>query len=244
MTKTTDSSTTTFTMEVDNDKVTVIERFAIPDSAGVAEALDQARRHIAEHWRPREDYTGSLLMRHRVEEYNIFSGAGDTEGLAMYSRWRSPAGGPPSTVPSEWSLTALLPQATVLSSRTYKVDFTESLTEGDTGTPVSIAAAPIAHMGVFVDFPRGQEALLERARVHSKESFAAGGVVGVNFHVSLDGQEAVNVGQWTTVEHLPGLAQQDGFGAVDFYWKGVATIEGMFFDLVEVDLPTKTAGAR
>ncbi len=227
---------TTFVIARSDDTVVVIERFSIPDADDLSAALGTAERHIAEQWRGRGDYAGSLLLRHRKQTFNIFSGPGNVPGLAVYSRWRRPAdGSAPATVADAWSLRPCLPGVTVIDSRTFTVDFTESLTEGSAGTPVSLAAAPIAHMGIFTRI-RAMEPLLVEARAHSKESFRAGGVIGVNFHPSVDGEEAINFGQWTTVEHLEKLADQPGFGASNFYWEGLSDgHEGMFFDVVAVD---------
>ena len=228
-------TTATFDISAGDGTVTLIERFAVaPDE--VAAALEQARGHSATHWRPRTDYAGSFLLRHRAEAASIFSGPGDVSGFAVYSRWRPAAGSPPpTTVPDHWSLAVARPGAEVISSRTYTVDFTESVSTGSAGSPVSLTATPIAHMGIFSSFTSGQEPLLVQARKHSAESFGAGGVVGVNFLPSADGHDVINVGQWDTLDHLPSLSRQEGFAAADHYWDGLADFEGMFFDLVAVD---------
>ena len=249
MTTTTDGSTATFTMVPGGGTVTIIERFSIPDPQDVEAALERAQDHMTRVWGQREDYAGALLLRHLDQRVtpNIFAGPGNISGVAVYSRWRPAADArPPAEVPPEWSLAAALPGAEVISSRTYAVDFTESLSGGSESSSISRAAAPIAHMGIFTEFTSDQEQLLQQGRTHSAESLVAGGVESVNFHRSLDGHDVVNFGQWVSLDFLANLSEQSGFAAVDHYWDGYADgFEGIFFYVVRVDPdPADQAGAR
>lgn len=214
--------------------ITVIERVAIEDAGEVRDALTRVLDHIHSNWSEREEYRGALLFSHREEPNSIFSGPGDVSGIAVYSRWQH-AGEPPVSVPEEWSVLSLLPDARVLGSRTYTLDFSESLALGSEGSPVSKAVTPFAHMGIFTQFTAGQEPLLAAARQYSAESLSPEGVVAVNFVASVDEQEVINLGQWKSVEILAKLALQPRFAADDNYWDGLSDFEGMFFDLVAVD---------
>jgi hypothetical protein len=219
-----------------DDGVSIIERFAIDGSSGVEDALRRIASHVEIHWRNREDYRGSLLLRHRVEPNNIFVGPSDVSGVAVYSRWQPGAAGEKSAAgKDEWSVAALLPESRMLGSRSYTVDFSESVGGGTECSPVSLDATPIAHMGIFSNFTHDQESVLVVARRHSAESLSPGGVVGVNFHASVDGQELINLGQWESVDFLAALSTQARFAADDHYWDGMCDFEGVFFDVVAVD---------
>jgi hypothetical protein len=141
-------------------------------------------------------------------------------------------GSAPATVPGAWSLEATLPAFTMLDSRTYAVEFTDS---ADPPTLLSLDQTPFAHFGIFSVAIENQDRLLDLARENAPRSLqVTPGLISINFHRSVDGNQVINLGTWNTFDHINTLLQQPGFSKDSLYWSGVADFQPDFFDVVFV----------
>ncbi len=206
----------------DQDVVTVIERFDVP-AAEQPEAVGRATDHIARGWKDDSEFVAAVLLRGR-----------ERGGITSYSQWKQPVdGSAPATVPGAWSLEATLPTFTMLDSRTYTVEFTDS---ANPPTLVSLDQTPLAHFGIFSLAGENQDRLLDLARENAPRSLqVTPGLISINFHRSVDGTQVINLGTWNTFDHINALLQQPGFRDNSPYWSGVADFQPDFFDVVLVE---------
>lgn len=236
---------TTLTLSEGAGLVTVIERLGLgapeagpgPDSSAPPRptdvptvsteqvaAVDAARRHIDAAWRHDEDFAGSLLLRSR-----------DHNRLTVYSQWRRRPDSVPGEPPPAWSIAphvhAVEPSTHVLDARTYRVEFTDGT---HPPTTLSTSSTPFVHFGIFSVAAGKQDALLVLAREYAPAALVTPGIVAVNFHRSLDGQQVVNLGPWTSFDAFATLFEISGFKDQSVYWEGVARFQPDYFDLVGV----------
>jgi Antibiotic biosynthesis monooxygenase len=199
--------------------VTVIQRFEVL-STQHADFIRQASEQIAQNLKKQPKFFSAVLFRGR-----------DSEQIAFYSQWAKTADSPkPATVPTEWSLASVLPRFTLLDSRTYTVEFTDAAGQP---TLISLTQTPLAHFGIFTMSRDNQDRLLDLARDNAPRAVkTTSGLISVNFHRSIDGLQAINVGAWNTFDSLKQLEQQPGFTSSSPYWSGVADFQAQFFDLV------------
>ncbi|SER16432.1 putative quinol monooxygenase [Lentzea albida] len=155
--------------------------------------------------------------------------------FVVYSQWRA-EGEPPEQVPAEWSVADQLEGFEPVDKRTYAVDFSAPADL----TRFSVRDTPLAHFGVFSVNPDDQERMLELARKHAPDSLGTPGLLGVNFHRSLDGGQVVNLGAWTTFGGFDELLGRAGFRDEEVYWQDVAEFRPHFFAVV--DVVARTAG--
>ncbi len=204
------------------DIVTVIERFDVP-AEKQSEAVGRATDHVALAWKEEPGFVAAVLLRGR--------GGG---GIVAYSQWKRPVDGSlPVSVPGAWSLEAALPGFTMLDSRAYTVEFTDS---ADLAAELSLDRTPFAHFGIFGVARENQDRLLDLARENAPRSLQhAPGLISINFHRSTDGSQVINLGTWNTFDHIDQLLQQPGFKEDSLYWDGVADFQPDFFDVVLVE---------
>lgn len=207
----------------DQDVVTVIERFDV-SARRQPEAAGQASEHIAREWVENPEFVAAVLLQGRAHG-----------GITSYSQWKGPgAGSAPAEVPGAWSISSALPAFTMLDSRTYKVEFTDSATPPSL---LSLEGTPMAHFGIFGVTRENQDRLLDLARENAPRSLqVTGGLISINFHRSVDGLQVINLGTWTTFDHMYELLQQPGFREDSVYWGGVADFQPDFFDVVLVEV--------
>lgn len=215
----TDNSATAVRILQDRDVLTVIERFDVP-AAQQPGAVERASSQIARVWKEAPDFVAAVLLRGR-----------EHGGIASYSQWRRPSDGyAPAAVPGAWSLEAALSEFVMLDSRAYAVEFTDS---ADPPTLLSLDRTPFVHFGIFSMAPENQDRLLDLARENAPRSLQhAPGLISINFHRSVDGLRVINLGTWSTFDHVNSLLQQPGFSKDSIYWNGVADFHPGFFDVV------------
>lgn len=207
----------------DSGIVTVIERFDV-SATQQPEAIERATDHIAREWKKNSELVAAVLLRGR-----------DHGGISSYSQWRQPADdSAPAAVVGAWSLAATLPMFTMLDSRTYTVEFTDS---AHAPTQLSRDQTPFAHFGIFGVGHENQDRLLDLARENAPRSLqVAPGLIAINFHRSVDGLQVINLGLWNTFDNFNVLTQQPGFSDDSLYWGGVADFQPDFFDVVLVEI--------
>ena len=216
------SSAATVSIVQDGDVVAVIERFDVPGEQQ-SEAAGRTTDHIARGWKEDPGFVAAVLLRGRQRG-----------GITSRWQWRRPAdGSAPATVPGAWSLETILPTFAMLDSRTWTVEFTDS---ADPATQVSLDGTPFAHFGIFNVSRENQDRLLDLRRENAPRSLQhAPGLISINFHRSVDGlRRVINLGRWSTFDHIDQLLQQPGFRDDSLYWSGVAGFRPGFFDVVLV----------
>lgn len=230
MSTTTTSSTGVLTISQDPAVVTVIERFDVPRERQ-DEAVDAARRHVADDWRGRPDFVGAAVLRSRI-----------SGNVSVYAQWRRPGenrGAAPPAPPAEQSLAGALSAFPVQVSKTFSVEFSDFSPTVAPPTLVSTSRTPAAHFGIFEVTVEQQNRMVDLARANAPRSLSTPGILAINFHRSLDGTHVVNFGLWSYVEtDFNTLTQQPGFREEDRYWQDVTPGIPDFFDVVAVDAAT------
>ncbi|MEH2182271.1 antibiotic biosynthesis monooxygenase [Nostoc sp.] len=212
------------TISQDRDIVTAIKRFDVP-SDQQAEAVQKAADHIAQEWKGDSKFVGAILLRGR-----------DQGGVSCYAQWKSPTDGEePSAPVASRSLAVALPTFKLLDSRTYTVEFTDQAESMTPPTQVSMQT-PYAHFGIFSVTRENQDRLLDLARKYAPKSLTTPGLLAIDFHRSIDGLQVINLGVWTTFDDFNFLIQRPGFRDDNLYWEGVADFQGVFFDVVAVEV--------
>jgi quinol monooxygenase YgiN len=215
--------------------ITVIERFA---GAGTKDqgTSSKPRRPAG---RPADVLQNAEVVRARELLPSVLRGrdgfvaalllAGLDGEFVVYSQWRA-AGEPPVEVPAGWSVADQLDGFELVDARTYAVDFSAP---GDL-TRFSSQDTPLAHFGVFSVAARDQDRMLELATKHAPDSIGTPGLLGINFHRSLDGGQVINLGAWNSFESFGDLLGRPGFRDEAVYWQDVAEFRPHFFAVVDV----------
>ncbi|MFD4643939.1 putative quinol monooxygenase [Lentzea sp. NPDC058436] len=226
---------TVLTVRPDVPVITVIERFAgaVTEDQGTSSKprrpagrpedvvrnpdVVRARELLPSVLKSRDGFLAALLL------------AGLDGEFVVYSQWRA-AGEPPAEVPAEWSVAGELAGFDLVDRRTYTVDFSAPADL----TRFSVRDTPLAHFGVFSVDADDQERMLELARKHAPDSIGTPGLLGINFHRSLDGGQVINLGAWNSFESFGDLLGRPGFQDEAVYWEGVAEFRPHFFAVVDV----------
>ena len=210
------------TISQDPGIITVIERFDVPVEQQQA-AAEKAQNYIQKNWKNDKNFVGVALLKSR-----------DHGGLSSYSQWKR-IGSAPKAPENSQTLAAAFPGFKLLDSKCFSLEFSAQAPIVSPPALMSTAGSPKAHFGLFTTSVEKQNEMVDRARANAPQSLDVPGLLGVNFHRSIDGERVVNLGLWTSFDGFGNLTKQKGFQDDDLYWQGVADFEYDFFDVVAVE---------
>ncbi|MEU8661902.1 hypothetical protein [Actinoplanes philippinensis] len=219
----------------DSGVIAVIERLelGVPEQAGPAagaEPPNRLPRRTDEQslvlplivtkvrgWRWEQGFRGAVVLASR-----------DHNRVTVYSRFDAGTGSACQVLDNADTLGV---PARVLDRRTYDLVWRDG---DEATTTISPAHTPVVHFGLFTVLDDQSGALLERVADSAPASLVTPGLRTVNFHRSHDGQRLINFGTWTSFDQFHVLLDQPGFADGEKYWKGLATFQNDYFDVVAV----------
>lgn len=172
-------------------------------------------------WRRDAGFRGAIVLASR-----------DHNRVSVYSRFD--AGTERAGRPAPRVLDTLVVQgipARTLDFRTYHLAWRDG---NDTSTVVSLDQTSLVHFGLFTVLDGKADALLHKVEACAPASLLTPGLRTINFHRSRDGERLINLGTWSTFEHFQTLLGQPGFANNEKYWRGLATFQNDYFDVVAV----------
>lgn len=174
----------------------------------------------ARTWRRSEGFCGAVVLASR-----------DHNRISVYSRFVTGVAVPPPVLDSA---DALGVAARSLDRRSYDLMWRDG---NEDPAIVSLSHTPVVHFGLFTVLDNQSEALLDRVAAAAPASLVTPGLRAINFHRSHDGQRLVNFGTWSSFDEFHVLLDQPGFATGEKYWKGLATFQNDYFDVVDVIEP-------